>query len=473
MINRILIRVKVVQMLYSYLLTQSEFHIDPAPEVPTADRRFAYSVYLDLLLAIAEMSGSTTTRGRGVQPLAVDKLLRDSRLAPALASSEELKTVLTRGTTDIDGLRPLLQAVADKVASSEAFRDYKKIKTRTPSDEARFWSLMLETVLLKDSDVTAFFRSLPGFSGKGLDMGLRQAQDSLAAFGASRMSYLTAKTDLQRSLDKAYDLYFGVFELIDEITREQQKRIQAAKEKYVPTAADLNPDMRFVENRFVARLTEDENYRARVEKHPMGWGDDPVLVPRLLDEILASDTYRRYMEAPSVDYAADCELWRDLCKNIILPGDALAEAMENRSVFWNDDMQVMGTFVLKSIRQMASAPEGEPLPFLPQYKDAEDEAFGPELFTLAVEHRDEYRELIDRFIDREHWDTERIAFMDIVVMTCAIAELLNYPAIPVPVTMNEYVEIANCYSTARSGQFVNGVLFSVSDYLRKEGRLNK
>ena len=142
-------------------------------------------------------------------------------------------------------------------------------------------------------------------------------------------------------------------------------------------------------------------------------------------------------------------------------------------MFWNDDMQVMGTFVLKSLRQMASAKEGEPLPFLPQYKDAEDEAFGPELFTLAVEHRDEYRSYIDRFINAEHWDPERLAFMDIVIMTCAIAELLNYPAIPVPVTMNEYVEIANSYSTARSGQFVNGLLYSVSEYLRAEGKLTK
>lgn len=473
MINRILIRVKVVQMLYSYLLTQSEFHIDSAPEAPTADRRFAYSVYLDLLLAISELSGVSTARGRGVQTVAVPAQLRDGKLAPALASSEELKTVLTRGTSDIDGLRPMLQAVADAIASSEAFRDYKKIKTRTPADEARFWNIILETVLMKNAEVNAFFRSLPGFTGKGLEMGLHEAQDSLAAFGASRMGYLSAKADLQRSLDKAYDLYFGLFELIADITREQLNRIEAAKEKYVPTAADLNPDMRFVENKFVARLLADEAFCKRVEKQPMHWSDDPVLVPRLLDEILASDIYKKYMEAPSADYAADCELWRDLCKNIILPGEALAEAMENRSVFWNDDMQVMGTFVLKSLRQMASAPEGEPLPFLPQYKDAEDEAFGPELFTLAVQHKDEYRALIDRFIDREHWDTERIAFMDIVVMTCAIAELLNYPAIPVPVTMNEYVEIANSYSTARSGQFVNGVLYSVSDYLRSEGRLNK
>lgn len=106
MINRILIRVKVVQMLYSYLLTQSEFHIDAAPEAPSADRRFAYAVYLDMLLAVMELSGITTARGRGVQAPAVEKLLREGRLGAALAQTDELKTVLTRGNSDIDILRP-------------------------------------------------------------------------------------------------------------------------------------------------------------------------------------------------------------------------------------------------------------------------------------------------------------------------------------------------------------------------------
>jgi len=465
--------VKVVQMLYSYLLTQSEFHIDSAPEAPSADRRFAYAVYLDILLGIMELSGITTARARNVQPLVVDKLLRDNRVGTALASVDELKTALTRGNTDIDAIRPHLQRVADAIAQSELFRDYKKNKMRTPADEARFWSVAVESILLKEPELAALMRTLPGYTGKGLEMGLHAVQASLAAFGDARLGYLNAKSDLIRSLDKAYDLYFGIFELIVEITREQRNRIEAAKEKYIPTAADLNPETRFIDNAFVKRLLADEAFSRRLEKCPSQWSDDPVLVPRLLDAVLASEVYASYMAAPSVDYEKDCELWRDLCKNVIFPSDVLTETMENRSLYWNDDLQTMGTFVLKSIRQMASAPSGAPMPFLPKYKDTEDENFGPELFSLAVEHKDEYRSYIDRFINAEHWDPERLAFMDTVIMTCAIAELVNYPAIPVPVTMNEYVEIANNYSTARSGQFVNGLLYAVSEYLRSEGILTK
>ena len=58
-------------------------------------------------------------------------------------------------------------------------------------------------------------------------------------------------------------------------------------------------------------------------------------------------------------------------------------------------------------------------------------------------------------------------------MSTAIAELIKFPLIPVPVTLNEYIEIANSYSTAKSGQFINGILFSVINYLKTEGILNK
>ncbi|MDE6109281.1 MAG: hypothetical protein K2F72_03225, partial [Muribaculaceae bacterium] len=344
---------KVVQMLYSYLLTQSEFHIDAAPEAASADRRFAYSVYLDLLLAIAELSGINTAGARGRQGISVDKLLRHNKVGGALAATDELKTVLSRGSSHIDALRPLLQNVADAVAASAIFKDYKKIKNPTPADDARFWSVVLETVVMKDAAVVAAFRALPEFTGRGLDMGLDAAKASLASYGDSRQAYLSAKTDLQRSLDKAYDRYFGIFELMVELTREQRKRLDAAKEKYVPTADDLNPRTRFVDNAFIARLEADEAFAERMEKQPSMWSDDPVLVPRLLSTIISSDLYKQYMEAPATDYAADCDFWRDVCRSIILPGDDLAEAMESRSVFWNDDLEIMSTFALKTMRRLS------------------------------------------------------------------------------------------------------------------------
>lgn len=180
------------------------------------------------------------------------------------------------------------------------------------------------------------------------------------------------------------------------------------------------------------------------------------------------------MANPKQDYQLDCDFWRELLKCVIFPSDTLAEALEAKSIFWNDDLPIMGTFVVKTLKQMSlDYDQTQGITLLSQYKDEEDANFGADLFMLAVNNYDLYRSYIDRFINNEQWDSERLAFMDIVVMVTAIAELINYPAIPIAVTMNEYIEIANSYSTPRSGQFVNGLLYSVSTYLQQEGIINK
>ena len=96
-----------------------------------------------------------------------------------------------------------------------------------------------------------------------------------------------------------------------------------------------------------------------------------------------------------------------------------------------------------------------------------------ELFTDTIDNFDTYRGYVDKFINSSQWDPERLAFMDVIIMCTAISELLNYPAIPIPVTLNEYIEIANSYSTPRSGQFINGILYSVISHLQEEGKLLK
>ena len=63
--------------------------------------------------------------------------------------------------------------------------------------------------------------------------------------------------------------------------------------------------------------------------------------------------------------------------------------------------------------------------------------------------------------------------MDIVIMITALAEILNFPKIPLTVSINEYVEIAKAYSTRKSGQFVHGLLAAVLRRLKDEGKLLK
>ena len=470
MINRILIRIKVVQILYSYLLSRSEFKIDSAPVASSRDRKFAYAVYLDMLSLIQELSGIRTNNPeRRLPAIDVHPKFRTNRVGRALADNPELKSITYREIADLNSFGPVLQRIADNLSKSTVFGEYARKRTHTLDDDIKVWNVLLESAILKDTDVLAALRKNPDFSLSGLHYGIMQAVDTLKAYNDSTSMYVKAKNELETSLAKAYELYFALFQLIVELTREEEDRIEAAKGKYLATADELNPNMRFVENRFARYLAENEELRQMVDDKKITWFDSAPLLKNLLTLITQSDIYADYMAREETSWEDDCDFWRSVLKNIVLPSDALAEALETKSIFWNDDVVTMGTFVLKSIRRFASS---DKVSFLPQYKDDEDAEFGARLFALAVENREKYRSYIDKFINPD-WDPERLAFMDIVIMLTAIAEILNFPGIPLPVSLNEYIEIANDYSTHRSGPFINGILYSIANMLSDEGLLKK
>lgn len=473
MINRILIRIKVVQMLYSYLLTRSEFKIKRPSEADTSqDALFAYRVYTDLLLLLMEISG-TDTHANPNRPIVVtDRKMKKVRMARELASDDELRRLMVRNDTDIDTLRPLAQSLHDKVVASSAFQDFTRKVKHDMAKEVAMWCALLDTVIVTDPELDCTFRSLDGYSTVGFKKGVAMVEETLRSYYGVRAGYVQACEELQHSLDKAYQLYMSMFALIVEITREQERRLEAAKYKHLASSQDLNPNTKFIDNVLIQKLSASTDLENFMYDNKISWDTDVTLISKLLDLITASEIYKDYMADPVSDPASDCEFWRNVLRNIIFVSDDLLEILETKSVYWNDDLPIMGTFVLKTIRQVAVNPDGE-VHFLPKYKDEEDARFGAQLFEDTVENREEYRAMIDKFINTGSWDPERLAFMDIVVMMTAISELINFPNIPVPVTMNEYIEIANSYSTAKSGQFVNGILYNVAADLKERGIIAK
>ncbi|MDD7136777.1 MAG: transcription antitermination protein NusB [Bacteroidales bacterium] len=271
---------------------------------------------------------------------------------------------------------------------------------------------------------------------------------------------------MTKSLDKSYELYNALLKLMIELTDVQDLRLDEAKHKFLPTEEDLNPNMRFVENEFVKRLRADQTLADFVDDKKINWRDDELFVRLLLDKILRSEEYQEYMEMPKTSLVRDGEVWYQLMKKVVLPDENLLEHLQSMSVYYtDDDLQIMGQFVMKTIRRFEDE-ESEPV--LPQYKNDDDSKFGEQLFSKAVAEMEENNSYIDQFVKTEKWDVERIALMDRVVMCTALTEIRNYPSIPVNVSLNEYIELAKDYSTPRSGQFVNGILNAVVNKLRAD-----
>lgn len=474
MINRILIRIKAVQMLYSYLLTKMDFQILKEPVGTGRENAYAYRIYVDMLQIILELSGYRVGReiSNPIEQLGQSNMLSENKLAKALASNSDLKAILAKDKFDIEAFNPLLLRLYSLITKSAIYLDYQKKKRHTLDDEVTFWTVILNTIVANNQMVIEAARSNEDFSIAGFQKGVQLAADTIRDYKNSLESLTSAKKALADSLDKAYELYHALLILPVAITKLEDERIEAAKLKYCPTDDELNPNLRFINNAYVKAIVENTYLEEYFKKHPFSWEADYYNLRDILTKIKESRIYKEYMESPETDFTNDCEFWRNILKTVVFPSDALAEALEQRSVYWNDDLVIMGTFVLKTIKQFGNTGRADS-PLLPMYKDEEDARFGLELFMDAVKGRDTYRGYIEKFVNTGSWDSERLAFMDIVILTAAIAELLNFPSIPLAVTMNEYVEIANYYSTPRSGQFINGILFSIAGYLKEEGKLNK
>ena len=279
-----------------------------------------------------------------------------------------------------------------------------------------------------------------------------------------------AEKELFLSIEKTFNLYHFLLLLIVETTTHAQKRLVAGKNKLRPTNEELNPNIRFAENKFAYQLSNNESFKNHVSTYKLSWENYPTVIKSIYETIINSDYYAEYMNAPTTSYEADRELWRKIFKRCILINEELDSALEEQCIYWNDDIDIVVSFILKTIKKFDEE-NGNQQALLPMFRDDEDKIFASKLFRNTIENIDEYKSIIDE--NTKNWEIDRIAFMDTVIMQIALAELLSFPSIPINVTLNEYIEISKKYSTEKSNTFINGVLDNIVSQLKKENKLIK
>ena len=259
--------------------------------------------------------------------------------------------------------------------------------------------------------------------------------------------------EYRTSVDKCYDLYellLGIAPLVADYARE---RIELARSKMRPTPEDLNPNMRFVDNTAIAEL-------AALAPH-IGLGEDGAEAAKQLYEAMtASPSYRSYMAGAGSDRGYLEKFYTELFED----NEAFETMLETHSIFWADDLNYALIQVVRTIKS-------SPMELLPKWKSDDDRAFGEALFLNAARHMDEYLGVVDRL--SEHWDLERIALSDRLLLVLAIAELVSCESIPVKVTLDETIEISKHFSTPQSNVFINGILHKAIEELTTEGKIKK
>ncbi len=270
---------------------------------------------------------------------------------------------------------------------------------------------------------------------------------------------------LQNSIQKMYDLYVLNLQLLVEVQKLAHKRIELSKKKILVTKEDLNPNTKFVNNKLINLLNESVSLEGYVELNNLNyWEFDNEYVRIILDELLESDLYKKYMITADDSYATDKNFIIDFFKQIIAPNEKLADYFEDKMISWVDDIPFVNTWIVKSLNKQKAQ---NPFILGSLYKDSEDKQFVSNLFTKTVLHQHKYQEdIIDK---TPNWEADRIADIDMIIIKMSITEFLHFPSIPTRVSINEYIELAKDYSTNKSGYFINGVLDKLSkDYLASE-----
>lgn len=277
--------------------------------------------------------------------------------------------------------------------------------------------------------------------------------------------------ELDYSLAKAYDLYNYLLLLMSAVTRYARKKIELGKRKLKPTPEEIEPNTKFINNRFIEQLENNLQLQDFVKNQKKSWENSPEIIKSLFELISSSDVYKEYMASEDNSYEADRELWRKIYKTIICNNNNLNSYLEEQSLYWNDDKDIVDTFVLKTIKRFTKETLPAEKVILPQFKDEDDRKYAMSLLGRSIVNMDYYRELIANNV--KNWNIERVAFMDVVIMQIALAEILSFPSIPVSVSLNEYVDLAKIYSTPKSGSFVNGTLEGIVNQLKNDGILTK
>lgn len=468
MINRVLIRNKVVQLLYSYLISDSSFSIEQPAEHQTREQRFAYQAYLDMLALMVAIADRIKQRGNGSP-------LKQTRFIQALEDDALLTPALSRERATAS-LSNIADSIAENIKESAVYRHF--LKDEAPNQ--RIWADLFKYFIAENPLLIAVFEQRENYTLHAMEKARSLVEKTFANFYSASVNVSDARKQLENSLEKSRELYLRLLTLPCAITRQRELDIDENRRKYIRSAEDENPNLRFVDNKLVKMLEADDRLESQIaNNNDIAWlPNDDRIVKSLLKEIMESEVYAEYMERtnPST-LAEDAELWRNLYKKVIFRSEDFLVELEDKSVFWNGDIEIIGEFLLKTLKRYGdNKPDANGMvesQLMPKFKDAEDSVFGGNLFEAALSNRLEYRLLINEAVKGSSWDASRLALMDVVILITALAEILNFPAIPLKVSISEYIDIAKCYSTPKSGNFVNGLLGNIVAKLKEEGKLRK
>ncbi len=266
----------------------------------------------------------------------------------------------------------------------------------------------------------------------------------------------TIEKNMLKGVDEIYDLYIYLLNLLNFQKTIAENKIELAKNKNFPTAQDLNPNLKFVDNPMFRILDENEELNTYTSKNKqLSWDLLDTYPNSIFKEIIASEGYSEYMKSDRNSFDADKAFIMDVYEKIIAPNENLHDWLEERNLHWADDLHIGNSMVMTTLKSFVPKSTGK-IKLFKVYKDDEDREFIVDLFRKTIRYSEDTRKMIEE--KATNWELDRIATVDLVLMQMALTEFHYFPNIPPKVTLNEYIDLSKIFSTEKSKVFVNGIL---------------
>ncbi|SFT04720.1 transcription antitermination factor NusB [Sphingobacterium wenxiniae] len=276
---------------------------------------------------------------------------------------------------------------------------------------------------------------------------------------------------LLNSVDEVNQMYIWTLNLLDEVAEYVLIDAEGRANKFLPTEKDKVYTTKLNTNTFIESLRQNRAYLEDVKKYKVSWSFDPEIVRSIFAQLKESEEYLAYLQQEDRSIGAEKDIIKYIFKKIILKSPEIEQVFESKFINWPTDKEILQAMIAKTFKNFSSEnPTQNKLADLTPNWD-EDGEFIIDLLKETIRHTNEYQEMIS--VKTKNWEADRIALVDTLLMRMAISELMNFPTIPVKVTINEYIELSKAFSTAKSNTFINGILDKILVELTQQGRIRK
>lgn len=300
---------------------------------------------------------------------------------------------------------------------------------------------------------------------------IKVLQALYAYYQSNEDSFRRTENEMIQAIERIHDLYIYLMLSLGELNAIAAHRIEENKKKIRPSAEELNPNMKFVNNEIVRILMESKELRRISEEKKVNWVGDhhQEMFKKMYLHIRESETFFEFMNNGLSGFEEDRQFALNLFKVEVANFPLLYDFFEEKSIQWLDDIDLACAMVLKTFKAFTEDGENS---IMALYKDKDDEQdFVRDLLRKTISFDKENELLIDELT--KNWEFDRIAKMDVVLMKMAITEFQIFNNVPTKVTLNEYIEISKFYSTPKSHTFINGVLDKAIIELTKDNKIKK